>query len=137
MDLELGERFHYGLSVGKSRRSVDQIKVLESFVFFRLHRYYSFLFTAGVTEAMGGNIRQPKLPRRSVIEKFTKSGAECIPEMMTWLTCVKDANFNESKCASQMLQLSECVSRQVNAQRTHKPTTMYHLKRLYYMQRRH
>lgn len=85
---------------------------------------------------MGGNIRQPKLPRRSVIEKFTKRGSECIPEMMGWLSCLKDANFNESKCSSHMLRLSECVSRQAAAKQEHKPTTMYHLKRLYYMQRR-
>lgn len=115
---------------------------------------------------MGAGARGPKLPKRSAIERLTRKGPECLPEMMAMLSCFKDSNFNEARCAGQMRSLSECVSRQVRpavflrceamtrsfprtniprffytqsqpeAKSKRKSTIFYHLKRLYYMQRR-
>ena len=62
-----------------------------------------------------GGARRPRLPKRSVIERLTQKGPECMPEMMAMLGCFKDNNFNEQKCASSMKALNECVSRQVCA----------------------
>ncbi|CDF38279.1 unnamed protein product [Chondrus crispus] len=84
---------------------------------------------------MGAGARGPKLPKRSAIERLTRKGPECLPEMMAMLSCFKDSNFNEARCAGQMRSLSECVSRQPEA-KSKKSTVFYHLKRLYYMQRR-
>jgi len=68
-----------------------------------------------LTLTMGAGARGPKLPKRSVIEKLTQNGPECVPEMMGLLTCFKDTGFNEAKCAAQMNSLSECVGRQVSS----------------------
>lgn len=112
---------------------------------------------------MGVSARGPKLPKRNVIERLTKKGPECLPQMMIVLSCFKENSFNEAKCATQMRALSECVGRQVSylihqiliqlsdyqsltnsrcicqqpeAKSKSKSTIFYHLKRLYYMQRR-
>ncbi len=63
---------------------------------------------------MGSSARRPRLPKRSVIEKLTKKGPECLPEMMGLLSCFKENNFNEARCQSNMRALSECVARQVS-----------------------
>jgi hypothetical protein len=86
----------------------------------------------------------PRLPKRSVIERLTQQPVPCVLEMMTLLTCFKDNNYNEQKCASGMRALSECVKNQETTEKmggegggaNQKSTIFYHLKRLYYMQRR-
>lgn len=62
---------------------------------------------------MGGGARGPRLPKRSVIEKLTQKGPECLPEMLGVLSCFKETGFNEAKCAAQMRALSECTAQQV------------------------
>lgn len=66
-----------------------------------------------VRSKMGASARGPKLPKRSVIERLTRKGPECLPEMMAMLSCFKEASFNEAKCVNQMRSLSQCVSQQV------------------------
>lgn len=64
---------------------------------------------------MGGSSRAPKLPKRSTIERLTKTGSQCVPEMMNWLNCLRDSKFDEAKCASHMLKLNECVAKSVSS----------------------
>ncbi|PXF48462.1 hypothetical protein BWQ96_01631 [Gracilariopsis chorda] len=86
---------------------------------------------------MGAASRGPRLPKRRTIERLTKRGPECVMEMMALLSCFKESSFNEAKCAGQMRALHDCVSRKVpEAKNKRKSTVFYHLKRLYYMQRR-
>lgn len=80
--------------------------------------------------------RGPRLPKRSVIERMTQQSVQCVPEMMAVLTCFKDKNYDEARCASQMRVLNECVGKTAEQPKTQKSTVFYHLKRLYYMQRR-
>lgn len=68
-----------------------------------------------MSSAMGGSARRPRLPKRSVIERLTKKGPECVTEMMGLLACFKDNNFNEARCQQNMRALQECVGRQVSA----------------------
>jgi hypothetical protein len=86
---------------------------------------------------MGGKARAgPKLPKRSVIERLTQTPVACVQEMMALLTCFKDTNYNEARCASQMRLLSDCVSNKPEQKTTQKSTIFYHLKRLYHQRRR-
>lgn len=86
---------------------------------------------------MGGKSRVgPKLPKRSVIERLTQAPVACVQEMMAVLTCFKDQNYNEARCAAQMRTLSECVSNKPSQSKDHKSTIFYHLKRLYHQRRR-
>jgi hypothetical protein len=92
-------------------------------------------------------VRGPRLPKLSVIERLTQQPVQCVQEMMAVLTCFKDNNYSEQKCAGSMRALSECVQRQDASEKkggggvtggggAQKSTVFYHLKRLYYMQRR-
>lgn len=85
---------------------------------------------------MAVGARGPQLPKRRVIERLTRKGGECVAEMMGVLTCFKETGFNEGRCSAQLRLLSECVGRKTEVRNKRKSTIFYHLKRLYYMQRR-
>lgn len=77
-----------------------------------------------------------KLPKRSVIERLTRTPAACAQEMIGVLSCLKDNNFSEPRCANQMRALSECVANRPAQATKQKSTVFYHLKRLYHQRRR-
>lgn len=79
----------------------------------KLHNLTDRRIFVPVEKDMAGG-RVPKLPKRSVIERITKKSSQCLPEMMSVLNCMKDSNFNDTKCSSEMLKLTECVSRQAS-----------------------
>jgi hypothetical protein len=83
----------------------------------------------------GGSARGPRLPKRSVIERLTKQPPQCVQEMMSMLTCFKESNYDEARCAQQMRALNECVGRQKQHSVKQKSTVFFHLKRLFYLQR--
>jgi hypothetical protein len=85
---------------------------------------------------MGKTRVGPKLPKRSVIERLTQAPVACVQEMMGVLTCFKDHNYSEARCASQMRLLSECVGNRPEEKKSQKSTIFYHLKRLYHQRRR-
>lgn len=62
---------------------------------------------------MGASARGPRLPKRSLIERLTQKGPECVSEMLSVLSCFKENAFNEARCSTQMRALSDCVSKQV------------------------
>lgn len=88
---------------------------------------------------MGGRtFRQPRLPKRSVIERLTATTAPCVAETAALLSALKATGFDERRVAAEMGALRACIaaSSAGGASKTQKSSVFYHLKRLYYMQRR-
>lgn len=90
--------------------------------------------------AMGGRtFRQPRLPKRSVIERLTATTTPCVVETTALLSALKASGFDDSRVASEMGALRACIAASATrggARKTQKSSVFYHLKRLYYMQRR-
>jgi len=89
---------------------------------------------------MGGRtFRQPRLPKRSVIERLTATTAPCVAETTALLAALKANGFDDRRVAAEMGALRACMA-SANAGaaggKTQKSSVFYHLKRLYYMQRR-
>ncbi|KAK4534422.1 hypothetical protein CDCA_CDCA01G0447 [Cyanidium caldarium] len=86
-------------------------------------------------------LKELRLPKRSEIERFVKQRPTCGMEMLSFLNCLKANQFQDSACVRERMALEECVREHQSSTgsgsgRKRKDTLMYHLKRLYYLQRR-
>mmetsp|Transcript_795 Transcript_795/g.2159 ORF Transcript_795/g.2159 Transcript_795/m.2159 type:complete len:84 (+) Transcript_795:2-253(+) len=76
-----------------------------------------------------------ELPKRSVIERLHAKKAECTPAMVALMDCFRANAFTDEQCSGQMLALQECLKYRTVPKSKHKPSTLFHLIRLYHMRR--
>lgn len=84
-------------------------------------------------------MRQPRLPKRSFIERLTATPAPCMAETTALLAALKGNDFDDGRVAAEMGALRACMASSAAGAaggKKQKSSVFYHLKRLYYMQRR-